>query len=70
MKTEMLNPAELRAVGCKALADALGPVGMARFLRQFDAGQGDYTKDRKTWLRDQSVQTVAARIRARRKLAK
>ena len=30
-------------------------------------GQGDYTRERRKWLRDQSVQTVAARIRARKK---
>jgi hypothetical protein len=46
----MLNPAELRTAGCKALADALGPLGMARFLRQFEQGDGDYTRDRKKWL--------------------
>ena len=28
MKTETLNPAELRAAGYKALAAALGPLGM------------------------------------------
>jgi hypothetical protein len=67
MKTETLNPAELRAAGYKALADALGPQGMARFLRQFEQGSGDYTRERRAWLRDQSVQSVAARIRTRKK---
>lgn len=67
MKAEILNPAELRAAGYKALADALGPLGMARFLRQFEQGTGDYTRERRRWLRDQSVQAVAQRIRARKK---
>jgi hypothetical protein len=31
--------AELRRAGIDALARALGPVGMARFLQQFDPGQ-------------------------------
>ena len=67
MKTEMLNPAELRAAGYKALAAALGPLGMARFLLQFEHGHGDYTRERHQHLRDKSVSTVAARIRARNK---
>jgi hypothetical protein len=36
----------LRRTGIDALAKALGPVGMARFLQQFDPGQGDYTAER------------------------
>jgi hypothetical protein len=67
MKTEMLTPAELRAAGYKALAAALGPLGMARFLLQFEQGHGDYTRQRREWLRDTSVSTAAARIRARKK---
>jgi hypothetical protein len=67
MKADTLNPAELRAAGYKALADALGPLGMARFLRQFELGRGDYTRERRQWQRDRSVQTVTARIRARKK---
>jgi hypothetical protein len=67
MKTEMLNPAELRAAGYKALAAALGPLGMARFLLQFEHGHGDYTRERRQHLRDKSVSSVTARIRARKK---
>ena len=67
MKTEMLNPAELRAAGYKALAAALGPLGMARFLLQFEHGHGDYTRERSPHLRDKSVSTITARIRARKK---
>lgn len=67
MKTDTLNPAELRAAGCKALAEALGPLGMARFLRQFEPGSGDYTRDRENWLGNQSVQSIARRIRSRKK---
>lgn len=67
MKTNMLNPAELRAAGYKALADALGPLGMAKFLRQFERGNGDYTRDHKKWLGNPSVQSIAQRIRNRKK---
>ena len=67
MKTETLNPAELRAAGYKALAAALGPLGMARFLLQFEQGNGDYTRERREHLHEKSVSAVAARIRARKK---
>ena len=40
------NPTEVRTVGLKALKDALGPVGMAKFIQQYDSGSGDYTKER------------------------
>ena len=42
------NPLEIREIGLNALQDALGPVGMTRFIQQFDLGQGDYTKERQT----------------------
>lgn len=67
MKADTLNPAELRAAGYKALAAALGPLGMARFLLQFEHGHGDYTCERRQHLHDKSVSTVTARIRARKK---
>lgn len=40
------NPVEIRMIGMKALKEALGPVGMVRFIQQYDLGYGDYTKDR------------------------
>ena len=40
------NPIEIRTVGMQALKDVLGPVGMVRFMQQFDLGHGDYTKDK------------------------
>lgn len=30
----------------KVLKDALGPVGMVRFMQQYDLGYGDYTQER------------------------
>ena len=70
VQTETLSPAELLAAGYKALAAALSPLGMARFLRQFEPGNGDYTRERREWLRDQSVHSVTARIRARKKIGR
>ncbi len=70
MKTEALNPVELRAAGYKALSKALGAAGMARFLSQLDRGRGDYTRDRHAWNQGQSVESIAARVRTRKKKTK
>ncbi len=58
--------AELRRAGIDALAKALGPVGMARFLQQFDPGQGDYTAERSRILGKPSVDAVMDEIERRR----
>jgi len=49
MKTKTLH--EIHTEGMDALLKALGPVDMIRFLQMFDEGKGDYTKERKTWLK-------------------
>ena len=58
--------AELRRAGIDALAKALGPVGMARFLQQFDPDQGDYTTERSRILGNPSVDEVMDGIERRR----
>ena len=40
------NLIEIRKVGLQALKDALGPVGMVRFIQQYETGYGDYTKEK------------------------
>jgi len=40
---------EIRREGLKALAEKLGPVGMVRFLQQYETGHGDYTAEREAW---------------------
>jgi hypothetical protein len=52
MNTAQMTPNELRQAGLDALVRELGPVGMIRFIQQFELGKGDYTKDRHTWLPD------------------
>jgi hypothetical protein len=66
MKKETMTPEQIRVAGLAALADALGPVGMIRFLQQIEAGYGDYGTDRHTWLEETDVRTLAAKIRERR----
>jgi hypothetical protein len=40
------NLIEIRRVGLQALREALGPVGMVRFIQQYENGYGDYTKEK------------------------
>ena len=60
------TPAELRRAGIDALVRALGPVGMARFLQQFDPGHGDYTADRDRVLGNPSVDDLMNELEQRR----
>jgi hypothetical protein len=60
------TPAELRRVGIDALVKALGPVGMARFLQQFDPGHGDYTAERQAILGNPSVDELVNEIERQR----
>ena len=60
------TPAELRRVGIDALVKALGPVGMARFLQQFDPGHGDYTAERQAILGNPTVDELVDEVARRR----
>lgn len=41
-----MKQTEIRTTGYRALVDALGVVGMLRFLQQLDVGTGNYTQER------------------------
>lgn len=45
----------------------LGVVDTIRFMSQFSAGQGNYTNDRETWLRDISLDQAMSEIRKKKK---
>ena len=63
MSTQTLSPSAIRKLGLEALANALGPVGMVRFLQQFESGLGDYTKERELWLKDMDTKTIVKEIK-------
>lgn len=46
LNINLSNPVEIRNVGIKALQEALGPVGMVKFMQQYDIGYGDYTREK------------------------
>jgi hypothetical protein len=45
-----MPPTEPPNQGFQALVDTLGYVDAVRFIKQFDQGHGNYTKDRSQWL--------------------
>jgi hypothetical protein len=53
----------IRKLGIDALTEKLGPIGMIEFMRQFDSGYGDYTKERHTWLDNLTVEDISNEIR-------
>ena len=40
------NLMEVRKIGLQALKEALGPVGVVRFIQLYENGYGDYTKEK------------------------
>jgi len=61
----MMTPVELNRKGFKALVDALGYVDAIRFLKLFDNGSGDYTKERHQWLDQMSLDEIWTDIQQR-----
>lgn len=57
---------EIRQKGLEALSRELGPVGMIRFMQQFETGSGDYSIERHEWLQDETVEGIYQRIKERR----
>ena len=67
IKTKTLTLEQIRQRGLKALINELGPVGMIRFLQQYETGWGDYSIERHQWLDKQDVQKVAEEIKKQNK---
>jgi hypothetical protein len=67
MKVEQTNPVILRKLGLEALCKSLGPLGMVRFLQQYETGAGDYTKERDLWLKDANIESITIELTRRRK---
>jgi hypothetical protein len=58
---------QIRLIGLEALSRELGPVGMIRFLQQFETGHGDYSSERHQWLDQLSIEELVEQIKQRRK---
>ena len=57
------SPRQIREAGIKALVETVGPLGMVRFMQQFEDGHGDYTKE-KYDQPDVTIEEVEAWLRA------
>lgn len=66
MNTLTMSPSGIRKAGLEAVAKKLGPLGMVRFLQQFETGRGDYTQERGQWLKDMNLQQIVSEIRKKR----
>ena len=65
MSTQPKTLEEIRRTGLECLLRELGPVGMVRFLQQFETGKGDYTTERHAWLDPLDVQSITNEITRR-----
>ena len=64
MSAATMTQEEIRQQGMAALAKQLGPVGMIRFLQQFETGHGDYSVERHQWLPD-DLEAIARDLKQR-----
>lgn len=63
MNATNMTLAQIREAGIKALARELGPVGMVRFLQQYETGEGNYTLERDEWLGNPKINDLLEEIR-------
>ena len=62
MDVLLMTDEQILELGFKALVDKLGPVGMVRFIHQFQDGTGDYTEERQQWVGMSDIETLAKQI--------
>jgi len=67
MKIKRMSLEEIRLKGNAALFDALGPVGMIRYLQQYEKGAGDYSIQRHALLDDLDLDTLLEKLQQREK---
>jgi hypothetical protein len=65
--TESKTIAQIQSEGYDALVNALGPEDAVRFIRSFDPGSGDYTQERKKYLKKKTVKQIGKEILALQK---
>ena len=63
MLIDYRNPDVVRKAGMSALKKELGTVGAVYFMRQFSAGQGDYTREREKLLEGIAFEDIVHNVR-------
>lgn len=66
MSIKLRPLSELNQHATAILVREIGVVDTLRFLSQFSAGSGDYTKERGQWLDGLSLKQITSEIKARR----
>jgi hypothetical protein len=59
---EKMSDADFERHALAVLGRELGPDGLARFLRVYRAGTGDYTRDRHQWLANATIQQIMTEV--------
>ena len=67
MKGQSVTLDQIRRAGIEALARELGPIGMIRFLQQYEPGAGDYTAEKSGRRGKITVNELTRRIRQKRR---
>ena len=66
---EKMSDEDLGRHALAILHRELGLDGLARFLRLYRSGAGDYTRDRRQWLEGATIQEIMAEVEGRNKPA-
>ena len=64
MAIDYNDPVTIRKIGLEVLAEELGPLGMALFMRQYDKGYGNYTEERNELLKDITTEDIEQELEA------
>jgi hypothetical protein len=59
---EHMTDEQFERFALEVLQREIGPDGLARFLRLNRSGKGDYTRDRRSWQKDLTVEQIVASI--------
>ena len=62
MNAFIMTDEQILELGFEALVGKLGPVGMVRFIHQFETGLGNFTEDRQQWVGVSDAETLAKQI--------
>ena len=65
-----MNTIEIINRGNEALIKELGIDGMIEYIQSFGLGYGNYTRDRKRWLKDKKVEDLVKEIEVFKKKEK
>ena len=56
--TELKNIEIIRREGLDALSERLGSAGMVTFIRLFDSGEGDYSKEHREFVEETAKEDI------------